>query len=550
MNHKILLGAAIALASIQASAIPFAPTDARSMAMGGTGVSSSTMASTIQFNPALLANTREDDHFGLKFPQMGGSVSDENDFVSEVEDFEKEDGFGKTNIDYLSDTLDIASDPISGLPGVADAATEVGRISADLAANPGTSSESSTTLQTANSSLTGKIAGLRSTVISSVGATTPDSDLVIYSGLIANDLDDLNNKALRVNGGLNIAAAIPSKKFSLAVGLTGQGVFSGKIIVPQQDTDQLRNYTSATDAYLTSAIAVTSATNDLVIAQQTLEGSPSQTNIDAVVAAASNLDAAQQALTGFNYGGDSTPAEDGDVVIFQNGELASSDVALDSQVHMIGAAIADINLSASRIFNIAGKDVAIGITPKLQMVTVFDYKFELDGKDELGNDVEFNEDDLTENTKEYSTFNMDIGAAYQFGAEKQFQAGLVIKNLMAKDFESANGETISIAPMVRAGVSHQTSWTKVAVDLDLTENHPVAFESASQYLSVGAEFDVWRILQLRAGYRANLAASDQDVVTAGIGFSPFAIHMDLGLMANASDPEKEAGIAFEFGVEF
>ena len=145
---------------------------------------------------------------------------------------------------------------------------------------------------------------------------------------------------------------------------------------------------------------------------------------------------------------------------------------------------------------------------------------------------------------------MDIGAAYQFGAEKQFQAGLVIKNLMAKDFESANGETISIAPMVRAGVSHQTSWTKVAVDLDLTENHPVAFESASQYLSVGAEFDVWRILQLRAGYRANLAASDQDVVTAGIGFSPFAIHMDLGLMANASDPEKEAGIAFEFGVEF
>lgn len=550
MNHKILLGAAIALASIQASAIPFAPTDARSMAMGGTGVSSSTMASTIQFNPALLANTREDDHFALVIPQMGGSFSDENDFIDEVDDFSAEDSNGKSNIDYLSETLDIAADPISGLPGVADAATEVGRISADLAANPGTSSESSTTLQTANSSLTGKIAGLRGTVISSDGAVTPDSDLVNYSGLIADDLDDLNNKALRFNMGGNLAAAIPSKKFSIAVGVSGQGVFSGKIIVPQQDTDQLRNYTQATDAYLTAVIDVTSATSTLISAQQTLEATFNQNNVDAVTAAAAALDTAQQALTGFNYGGDSTAADDGDVVIFENGELASSDVALDSQVHMLGAAIADVNLSASRVFNIAGKDVAIGITPKLQMVTVFDYKFELDGKDEFGNDVEFDENDLTDNTKEYSTFNMDIGAAYQFGAEKQFQAGLVIKNLMAKDFESANGETISIAPMVRAGVSHQTNWTKVAVDLDLTENDPVAFESASQYLSVGAEFDVWRILQLRAGYRANLAASDQDIMTAGIGFSPFAIHMDLGLMANTSDPEKEAGIAFEFGIEF
>jgi len=39
INHKILLGAAITLASLQqASAVPFAPADARAMGMGGTGV--------------------------------------------------------------------------------------------------------------------------------------------------------------------------------------------------------------------------------------------------------------------------------------------------------------------------------------------------------------------------------------------------------------------------------------------------------------------------------------------------------------------------------
>ena len=100
------------------------------------------------------------------------------------------------------------------------------------------------------------------------------------------------------------------------------------------------------------------------------------------------------------------------------------------------------------------------------------------------------------------------------------------------------------------GISHQTSWTKVAVDLDLTENDPVAFEDPTQYAAIGAEFNLFRTLQLRAGYRANLAGTDQDIVTAGIGLSPLAIHLDIGVMANASDPEKEAGIALEFGVEF
>ena len=139
---------------------------------------------------------------------------------------------------------------------------------------------------------------------------------------------------------------------------------------------------------------------------------------------------------------------------------------------------------------------------------------------------------------------------YQFGKEDQWQAGLVVKNLISKDFETANGGTVSISPMMRAGISHQTSWSKVAFDLDLTKNDPVAFEDSTQYAAIGAELDLFRFAQLRAGYRANLAASDQDVMTFGIGLSPFAVHLDIGLMANPSDVEKEAGVAVEFGVEF
>ena len=118
MNHKILLGAAITLASLQqASAVPFAPSDARSMGMGGTGVSSAEVASTVQFNPALLATTREDDHFGLKIPQFSLSVADDGGFIDEAEDFDEESeldttGQGRTNVDLLSDLLDEATGPL------------------------------------------------------------------------------------------------------------------------------------------------------------------------------------------------------------------------------------------------------------------------------------------------------------------------------------------------------------------------------------------------------------------------------------------------------
>lgn len=551
INHKILLGAAITLASLQqASAVPFAPADARAMGMGGTGVSSAEVASTVRYNPALLANTREDDHFGLKIPQFMVTVADDGGFIDEVEDFDEEStrapGTGKTNIDLLDETLSFATGA-NGIQAVDDAVSAL-----DAATT-------SAQLTSASGNLTTALDGLKGKVISTDGAVTPDSDLVVYSDLIANDLDDLNNKALRINLGANVALAVPSKKFSLAISTGAQVVFSGRIRLDQSDTNLLRNYSAATDAYLTTVVDVQNKLNSLIVAQTALEADPGNTTKqNAVVAAASELDTAQAANTGFNYGGDQTAADDGDNAIFTNGELVSGEADLDSQVQMIGVAIADIGLTASRIFNIKGHDISFGITPKLQKISIFDYTHPLDGKDENGNDVEFESEDFTENEEDYSAFNIDLGAAYQFGAEKQWQAGLVIKNLLGGDYESAEykatngveGAEVTISPMMRAGVSHRTSWTKVAFDLDITENDPVAFEDPTQYAAIGAELNVWRIVQLRAGYRANLAGSDQDIMTAGIGLSPGAVHLDIGVMANTSDIENEAGIALEFGVEF
>jgi hypothetical protein len=536
MNHKILLGAAITLASLQqASAVPFAPSDARSMGMGGTGVSSAEVASTVQFNPALLATTRDDDHFGLKLPQFSIAVADDNGFIDEAEDFDEESelapGSDKTNIDLLSDLLEDVTD--NGIPTLEAALDDI-----DQAVTPAQ-------FQTAQTNLNAAIAGLDGQLFST--NVNLDPDLVVYSDAIASDLEDLNNKALRINGGLNIAGAIPSKKFSMAVHAGAQVTFSGRVIVSSDDTGILRNYSAATSAYL-------GAVNDLSAALTAVNtGGTTAAELTA-------LQAAQEAVDDFNYGGAGRPESEGDTAIFVDGELSpeAEDADLDSEIQMIGVAVADIGVTASRVFNIKGHDISFGITPKLQKISIFDYTHPLDGKDENGNDVEFDSEDFSENQEDYSAFNIDLGAAYQFGAEKQWQAGLVIKNLIGDDYESAEyissngvgGAVVSISPMMRAGISHRTSWTKVAFDLDITENDPVAFEDPTQYAAIGGELNVWRIVQLRAGYRANLAGSDQDIMTAGIGISPGPVHLDIGVMANTSDVENEAGIALEFGVEF
>jgi hypothetical protein len=527
INHKILLGAAITLASLQqASAVPFAPADARAMGMGGTGVSSAEIASTVQFNPALLATTRADDHFGLKIPQFSISVADDGGFIDEAEDFDEESdldnsGQGRTNIDLLGDLLDeTVNTDGQGLKLIATALAKI---------------EDSDDIVGARNDLNTAFPQIDGKLFDSTGDTP---QLGLFAGAIANDLDDLNNKALRINGGLNVAGAVPSEKFSMAIHAGGQVTFSGQVLVNPQDSNLLRNYTNATSAYL-------DLVNDLRVALN---------DTDLVAA-----DAATTAIRNFSYG---TGAGEGGTAIFENGELVANDSDLKSEIQLVGVGIAEVGLTVSRVFNIKNHDISFGLTPKLQSISIYDYTHPLDGKqrDENGNvvtdvngdpvEVDFESDNFTDSKKDYSTFNVDLGAAYQFGAEKQFQAGLVIKNLIGDDYESTNGQVVTISPMMRAGVSHRTSWTKVAFDLDITENDPVAFEDPTQYAAIGAELNVWRIVQLRAGYRANLAGSDQDIMTAGIGLSPGAVHLDIGVMANTSDIENEAGIALEFGVEF
>ena len=222
-------------------------------------------------------------------------------------------------------------------------------------------------------------------------------------------------------------------------------------------------------------------------------------------------------------------------------------------MQIVAVGVTEIGLTFSREFEVLGENVSFGITPKLQTIKTFNYVASVD-------DDDIEEEDITDTEQDFSSFNLDAGAAYQFGSSNQWQVGIVAKNLISKEYETeSNANTItgevtktkiSLDTQFRGGVSHTTDWTVIAIDVDLMENDPVAFEEPTQYAAIGAELDLFDTLQLRAGYRTNLSVSDASIASIGLGLSPFGVHLDIAAMANPSDPEKEAGVAMELGFYF
>ncbi len=521
MNNKIILVAAISIAAMQANAVPFAPTDARATAMGGTGVASAKTVRATQFNPSLLSLADDSDDFGLLLPQFGVYGSDEDEFIESADQF-VEDDFAAIFEQSVTDIELAVSSATTSFPAV------------DLAIT----NQDLTALQTANTILAQDVTNLKLGTDSLKSATDD----------LNNGLRTLSNKAVRGGLGLATGIAIPSKKFSIALSANNSTTFSGLLRIAESDLSTLSNYTNASNAYAIAlndySIASNDATNTLVAieAAEPSELPGLNDQLDANQIALTNK---KNALDNFNYGGDSTLADDGEQVIFQNGELApdADSITLQSEAQIVAVAITEIAMSISREFDILGQDVAIGITPKMQRVDVYDYTANVEESVES--------DDISDYGIDEMGFNMDLGAAMRFGNLDQGKLGLVVKNLISRKITSVKGKVVQIEPQVRAGVAYSFGkWLNLAADIDLIENKPVAFEDPTQFVGVGAELDLFGIMQTRLGYRSNMVSSGQDIVSAGLGFSPFGVHMDLGFYANTSKPEKEAGVVFETGVDW
>lgn len=547
MIKRSLLATSIAIAlAQQASAAPLLPIDARGLAMGSTGVASAKLAHAPQYNPALLSTANQEDDFAIIFPQFGIVAADEEEMIDAVEALTDDEYSGSTNGDSIIDHFEELTDNLDGIliSGYDKNGSSISSMQ-DQVANLESLINNPTTTP---SELTAAASALDN---SADDLTSKTTDLTTTTFDLTNEFGEISGRAIRGNLGVNGAIAIPSKTFAAAVSVSGTAYFSGRMTYTNNDNSLFNGYAGALEDYSVKTKEFTVATVALANATQALATctAPCTAEQSAVSAAKTEAEAKQDALKEFEY------KKDGRTILSSDsatGEITLND-DITSNVQIVGVGITEIGLTLSREFQIAGENISIGITPKLQTIKTFNYVATVDEED-------IEAEDIRDTEQNFSDFNIDIGAAYQFGADKQWQAGIVAKNLLSKEYKAESnanvitGETtttkISLDTQFRAGISHTTDWTVVALDIDLMENDPIAFEDPTQYASLGAELDIFDTVQLRAGYRTNLSTSDSSVASVGLGFSPFGVHLDIAAMANPSAVEKEVGVAMELGFYF
>lgn len=207
---------------------------------------------------------------------------------------------------------------------------------------------------------------------------------------------------------------------------------------------------------------------------------------------------------------------------------------LTSTLNGRGLTFGELGLSLAREISVFGHGIAFGVTPKYRWVTSFDYAAEL-------NTADF-EIDLGE--REHTAFDVDIGAAKHYN--NGWRTGVAIKNLIGQEYTTVRGNVIRVEPQARLAASHSTQWTTVALDLDLNEAQGVGLSSDTQYIAVGAELDVFTMMQFRIGYRHNMANTETSIATFGMGFTLVGIQLDLAAGASDDEINYAAQMGFEF----
>jgi hypothetical protein len=207
-----------------------------------------------------------------------------------------------------------------------------------------------------------------------------------------------------------------------------------------------------------------------------------------------------------------------------------------SRIEVRGAVVREIGVSFAREFHGRSMNWALGITPKYQKVSTFDYSVNPQDEEDIDADT---------GRKDYSDFNFDIGVAKELGSG--FRAGLVGRNMISRSYTTVLDNKIELKPQYRLGLSHHSSWSTLALDVDLNKSTPIAFEQEGQFVGLGFEFDVWNFVQLRVGYRGDLKGNYDGVPSVGFGLALAWLHLDAAVARRGND---EVMGAVQLGLRF
>lgn len=197
---------------------------------------------------------------------------------------------------------------------------------------------------------------------------------------------------------------------------------------------------------------------------------------------------------------------------------------LKSEGRILGAAITEVGLAFATQFSVGGTGISVGATPKVQRVETYNYSINITSFDVNDFDDSRFRDDTTQ-------FNLDIGAAATV-LDGMVTFGLVGRNLIEHESRTVvtNGTVFTryVGPSIKAGAALRGGGATIAVDIDVMEVDRFKNNDGSQFLNVGGEYDLFGWLQVRLGFQTDLEDTVSDLITGGLGISPFdTIHLDL-----------------------
>lgn len=211
------------------------------------------------------------------------------------------------------------------------------------------------------------------------------------------------------------------------------------------------------------------------------------------------------------------------------------DKATNSKINAVSIAFLEAGASLAKYQTVFGQHMSFGVTPKIQRINTYIYSASVENYDLS---------DVFENSTSESTFNFDVGALWFYGP---FRVGLAGTNLISRDIETqaittssgaSSTYTYQLRPQYTIGAGFVADYFQLSADYDVTEDKRFdQFEDNTQWLRVGMEIDIMRQLQLRAGYKLNLAYEDSEgTLTGGIGLSPLGLfEIDLAVSYTNED---------------
>lgn len=199
----------------------------------------------------------------------------------------------------------------------------------------------------------------------------------------------------------------------------------------------------------------------------------------------------------------------------------------------------EYGLMGGRNFEFRGTTLETGATVKVQTIELIHYS---------ETPSAFEADDMTDsdNVESHSNLNLDLGALTRLGDRQQYTVAATIENLIPKTFSGPDDSKYKMAPVITTAFGYQyNNWMKLEANIDLTKRNGFERLEDTQYLRAGAEFSTGRHFHFRAGYRTDIQSNVSNLMTAGIGITPFdRFNIDLGAAVGEGDT---LGAALQLG---